>query len=241
MAGIEKAWDYGRGLPPDLWPGADGKQQSPIDIPLGAVSDGDTAELELAYAVPVRLRGSFFFESLHLEVKAADPKNAGGVRLAGTEGLFLLHQFHFHTPSEHWIDGQGYEMEIHLVHEHETSKQLLVTALLVAAGGENEPLQQIIRHFPDIRVPELRTMGLDERKVTDAVEPQKLYPGDLTSLRYTGSLTTPPCTKGISFVVLEKPIEASTQQIQKFARYVPSGNNRPIQPRDGRPIYRHRG
>jgi len=202
------------------------------------VSESQEAKLELAYAAPVRLKGSFFFESLHLEVKVADPSKAGGIRLAGTDSVFLLHEFHFHTPSEHWIDGRGYEMEIHLVHKH--GEQILVAALLVTAGKANEALEPIIGHFPVYQVPELRKMTLDDKKVEDAVEPQKLYPRDLTSLRYTGSPTTPPCDKVYRFLVLEKPVEASAEQIQKFAHYVPGGNNRPIQPRDGRTIYRHR-
>ena len=145
---------------------------------------------------------------------------------------YLMERFHWHTPSEHWINGNVLEMELHMVHQASDGENLVVGAL-IRTGHNNDELDKIWNVLPELGDPEVN--------VTD-FSLARLLPAGRRSYRYNGSLTTPPCGQGIRWVVLAEPVEMSQQQIEKFRTIFygnekfPVGNARPLQPRNGRRV-----
>jgi len=135
--------------------------------------------------------------------------------------VYHLKQFHFHTPGEHTVDGKQAPMEIHLVHQAD-DKSLAVIGVLVQEGGRNSNFDQLIRHLPNVK---------GEQKTHDSVNINiSLHvPKDLFAYHYIGSLTTPPCSENVQWLVLKNPIPMSKEQIAAFASRLKK-NNRPTQP-----------
>jgi carbonic anhydrase len=139
-----------------------------------------------------------------------------------------LTQFHFHHLSETEIDGQRYDMELHLVHQDPAAGRTAVVAVLIKSGAENPMLRVLWSHIPKDEGKEVFLKKL----VFNAAD---LLPADQNYYLFDGSLTTPPCTEGIKWYVMKTPIEASPAQIAAFSEYYPN-NARPIQPTNGRSI-----
>ncbi|HEX8284143.1 MAG TPA: carbonic anhydrase family protein [Pyrinomonadaceae bacterium] len=143
-------------------------------------------------------------------------------------------QFHFHTPSEHELNGRKFPVEMHLVHQvvgGPLDGTLSVVGVFVKAGKENSELAKIFSHLP---------AQTDERRAVARFNLTKLLPQGLESYRYNGSLTTPNGSgvfkEGVRWIVLAEPIEMSEQQIDAFKRLFPEGNSREVQPLDGRTV-----
>jgi carbonic anhydrase len=233
-------------LPPDRWsdafPDAAGTQQSPIELYReSATPDPNLGDIVPAYRDDGRLLESlqgFFFENLHFEIEIDPHKDAGGIRLG--QEVHKLVKFHFHTPAEHPIDGQQASMEVHIVHASPVQgSKGTVVGLMVREGARDNP---IIAFFAN-QLDRVIFAGLPE--VPEALDsstsapPHSLrdgFPALRSYFHYVGSLTTPPCTEGIDFYILDQPIEARRETIEKFAKYVPGGNNRPTQPPNGRRV-----
>ncbi len=209
-------WSYQEPTDPAHWAEIDpayklcatGHTQSPIDLvtaEMGA-SVGASGDLTLDYGVApsaVVEPGT----TLQVRYPAGNQLTIGGQS-------YGLQQFHFHVPSEHWIDHRPHAMEIHWVHRSEAG-DLAVLAVLVDAGRENPALEQLWR-------------SLTDDTALAAFDGRSLLPHDLAHYRYSGSLTTPPCSEGVQWLVLSQPIQASAAQIARFtARYGP--NVRPLQ------------
>jgi carbonic anhydrase len=147
---------------------------------------------------------------------------------------YELRQFHFHDPSEHHIDGKTYPMEMHLVHQSR-SGHLLVIGVLVQIGEENRILdeagkwvEQKLGHRVPIEGEDIRS-GL-------VLNVKDLLPKDTSHFySYHGSLTTPPCSEGVQWIILKEHIEVSEQQVQRFVSTIGT-NARPIQLPSGRLI-----
>jgi carbonic anhydrase len=138
---------------------------------------------------------------------------------------YFLSQFHFHDPSEHHVDGQTYPMEIHLVHQ-DRKAHVVVIGVLVEPGSLNQSLADIWTMLP---------MKVGERGSEHPFNPQDLIPPNSHHFSYHGSLTTPPCTEGVQWIVLRDPIAMSTQQIEQFVSII-GKNARPVQPLHGRGV-----
>ncbi len=133
---------------------------------------------------------------------------------------FDLAQFHFHTPSEHTVEGRSYPLELHLVHQA-SDKSLAVIGVLLAEGAPNMVLTRFWERLP-------KAEGEAGTGVTIAV--QDLLPRNIDDyFTYSGSLTTPPCTESVRWIVLKRPVEVSKAQVAAF-RAVFSNNARPTQP-----------
>lgn len=224
-------WDYGRALPPELWHliegcEAAGMMQSPIDIQSAAAKVNAKLTPIVAKYKPVSLE-SFFFTHLHLEVEVEG--DAGGIEIEGC--YYPLKQFHVHTPAEHVIDGRLASMEVHLVHSD--GKRNYVLGVFVDQGGADHPfIESLVDRLPHLlHKPEAFKLLSDGAPVVD---PAKILPGSASYFTYSGSLTTPPCTENTSFFLFSTHISASDRQLAQFRRYVPGGNNRPVQPLNGR-------
>jgi len=157
--------------------------------------------------------------------------DGGGSITIGTLGVFNLKEFHFHRPSEEAVDNHRSAMVIHLVHEKNGTKEAAVISILVEAASEpnappNDLIAALIKNFPPpAGAPQV------------FINASNLLPTN-TNQYYTfaGSLTTPPCTEGITFYVLKTPITLPASQIEEFARRYPLPNARDIQNTNGRKI-----
>ena len=140
---------------------------------------------------------------------------------------YELTQFHFHHPSEEYIDGKGFDMVIHLVHS-DASGGLAVVAVLLKPGKVNTALQTVWDHLPK------------EKDKLEAIEgvsinAADLLPADHGYYTFEGSLTTPPCTEGVAWYVLKTPEEISSGEVEVFAKLYPH-DTRPVQKLEGRVI-----
>lgn len=151
-----------------------------------------------------------------------------GSHITLDEQDFELRQMHFHAPSEHTIDGELADAELHLLHKNSEGK-LAMVSLLIRQGEANPVLARLLTLAPDNQS-ELR----DTETTIDATN---LLPEQQTSYRYMGSLTTPPCSEGVRWIVMTEPLEISPAQLATLVRTVP-GNNRPVQPLNDRPLLR---
>ena len=140
---------------------------------------------------------------------------------------YQLVQYHFHNPSEHTLAGRRFPMEMHLVHRS-SSGQLAVVGVLIEEGWRNLAIEPVWANLP-------RAKGVETHYEHVKVDVDALLPAVRTSYRYDGSLTTPPCTEGVKWIVLTMPIELSAEQINTFTR-VMHDNARPVQPLNGRAV-----
>lgn len=207
---------------------SEGRAQSPIDVVTGAAVHRPLPPLTPAYG-PVDLVVVNNGHTVESAPRTAQPGDAPSLRV-GTRTYRLL-QLHWHTPSEHWVDGEPFPMELHLVHADEDGR--LVLGVLVREGRANPELEKLWKNLP-------REPG--DRTEVHAFDLAKLLPASLRSYRYAGSLTTPPCDQGIRWVLLAEPIELSAEQIATFQELFlgterfPVGNARPLQPGNDREI-----
>jgi carbonic anhydrase len=150
-----------------------------------------------------------------------------GVLVIGRD-RYVLQQFHFHTPSEHTVDGRSYPLEAHFVHKSGNGK-LAVVGLLFEEGAENSALAAYWGRLPKSAGPpvDLGRGGVDILNV---------LPGRHDVYRYAGSLTTPPCSEGVDWFVLKEHATASAAQIEAF-RSIMRHDNRPTQPLAGRAVH----
>lgn len=206
-------------LSPDYALAKTGKQQSPIDIAAAAAVQQDLAPLVVAYHDTT-------LEILNNGHTVEDDYHDGGT-LTVDGHAYELAQFHFHSPSEHTIDGKHAPMEMHLVHKDAAGK-LAVVGVMIQEGEAHPELALLWEHMPT-------APGRKEAVEGVKVNASKLLPGNLASYRYSGSLTTPPCSESVSWFVLQEPIQASAEQIAAFRKVI-HGNNRPTQPLNQRTV-----
>jgi len=217
-------WAYTGPTGPAAWGGlrpefnlcGKGERQSPIDIRAGF-------EVELE-PVQFNYQPTSFsvLDSGHTVQTNLGAGNS--IEVAGQR--FELQQFHFHRPSEERIDGRQFAMSLHLVHK-DAQGRLAVVALLLDEGPALEAVQQVWNHLP-----------LEKRDEVRARVPMplaELLPADRRYYTYMGSLTTPPCSEGVRWIVMRQPVTVSAHQIEIFARLYPM-NARPLQQALGRRI-----
>jgi carbonic anhydrase len=199
---------WGR-LHPDFATCANGQRQSPIDI-----RDGLKLELD-----PV------LFDYRESAVRVIDTGHTVQVNVAGGNHIevmgrrYELQQFHFHRPSEERIDGRSFDMVVHLVHR-DADGRLAVVAVLLQRGAAQPLIQTVWNNLPLER-------GA-EQPVRAPLDLGLLLPAERAYHVYMGSLTTPPCTEGVLWVVMKTPVGVSQDQIEIFGRLYPM-NARPVQ------------
>jgi carbonic anhydrase len=194
-----------------------GKLESPIDI-RNAKLDRALAPIALHYlSGPVTL-----FNEGHT-IRGIVP--AGNyIVFNGTR--YDLQQFHFHHPAEHLVNGKLADLEIHLVHKS-ASGEFVVIAVLVKEGQVNGSLAALWPSLP-------RTVGASTT-LQDPFDPAGLLPADQGYWAYTGSLTAPPCTEGVHWLIMENPTQLAGDQLDAFARLYPD-NARPVEATRGRKV-----
>ncbi len=218
-------WGYVGATGPDHWGSlnpayemcAKGVNQSPVNL-TGFVE----AELE-----PI----DFHYTGLATEVVnnghtiQANYTAGSTIKTAGT--VFELKQFHFHSPSENTIDGIYYPLEGHFVHVADDGA-IAVVSVMYKIGAENEALARLWKQMP-------QAAG-EKEAMAAQVRAQDLMPEDRDYYRFNGSLTTPPCTEGVLWLVMKEPVEVSTEQVEQFFHTMHHANNRPVQPIGARAV-----
>ncbi|WP_077348861.1 carbonic anhydrase [Algoriphagus sp. A40] len=132
-----------------------------------------------------------------------------------------LKQFHFHTPSEHTVDGKNMPMEMHLVHQSGDGSLAVVSVLFNEGKVANENFSKIIANLPNAKG--------ESKHITDANLELKVHlPKDNYGYHYVGSLTTPPCSEGVQWLVLRDMVSLTADQIAAFSSRI-GPNNRPTQ------------
>lgn len=187
-----------------------GQRQSPIDIRDGIPVELDPIQFEY------KLSAFRVIDNGHTVQVNVEPGN----RIVVNGRRYELVQFHFHRPSEERLNGRQFDMVAHLVHKDMEGK-LAVIAVLIEEGKGHPIVQQVWNNLPL----EKNT----EQAGLQGIDLQQLLPEDRRYVTYMGSLTTPPCTEGVLWMVMKKPVAASAQQISIFARLHPM-NARPAQP-----------
>lgn len=200
-----------------------GAAQSPVNISV-VQPDPSLGALEMDYDSSAT-KASHFGHTIQFHYDAGSR-----LRLDGVD--YDLLQFHFHTASEHQVGSVTYPMEIHLVHRNPETGALAVVGVLFEAGAENALLTQLEQDYPLLEN-EVRT---DDRRYTV----RDLLPSSPTYYRYGGSLTTPPCSEGVNWIVMKGRLKASTAQIEAMRERIHE-SNRPVQPLNGRVIRAYEG
>lgn len=224
LAADKNHWSYSGHEGPEYWGGlnpdysicASGKNQSPINLT-------SFIEAELA---PI----TFDYQPGGHEVL----NNGHTIQVNFTSGSSLsldghkyeLKQFHFHAPSENHINGKSYPMEAHLVHADKQGN-LAVVALMIEEGGTNTALQEAWNKMPE---------HTGKQELRNRINAASLLPESQSYYRFNGSLTTPPCSEGVTWLVMKRAITVSKNQIEKFSHTLHHPNNRPIQVINARPV-----
>ncbi|CAM5200508.1 Carbonic anhydrase OS=Ureibacillus acetophenoni OX=614649 GN=SAMN05877842_10217 PE=3 SV=1 [Ureibacillus acetophenoni] len=200
-----------------------GYEQSPINIQRESIWEDKTFDLELNYS-PTK----FLLENTGHTIEVKDTSGKNTLMVDGEE--YILKQIHFHLPSEHQLNGKTFNMEGHLVHQAENGK-IAVVGLFIKEGQVNTDLAEMWSLLPY----EETTEPIELSQSIDLLE---VVPKEKDVYLYSGSLTTPPCTEGVTWLLMEEPVEMSSQQIEVYAELY-ANTNRPIQPLNDRKIYKN--
>ena len=219
-------WNYREGGP-EKWASIDrsfapcgtGDQQSPIDLRNGIRTELPKLTLHLPLE---RLTVSNNGHTIQVSAPRGASLELGSV-------AFSLVQFHFHSPSEHSIEGKPAAMEVHFVYR-QGDAALTVLGVLLVAGRRNAAFSEIMSIAPDHRDSKAQTAVLPDAR---QLLPDKLEPG----WRYEGSLTTPPCSQTVDWFVFENRVEVAADDIARFRKIFPA-NARPRQPLNRRFLLR---
>lgn len=219
-------WDYGSGsLGPSNWASlsvdfalcGSGTQQSPIDILDDRIDDAPAWQFDWGASTLKMINDG---RNIHVLYNPGSSIVDSGVE-------FELKSFHIHVSSEHYYQGNPFDGEIHFVHES-SAGNFAVVAVWITEGTEHKDLPIILANMPIV----------DNETFDDPstfVRARDYLPESGDYFRYDGSLSEPPCTESVTWVVLRQSIELSTNQLQFFENVL-GENIRPLQPLNGRVV-----
>ena len=193
-----------------------GRNQSPVDLTSAVAAELSPLTLDYQETALDLINNGHTLQVNH----------TNGSRLTMGGRTYELVQFHFHSPSEHVIDGDSHAMEAHLVHQS-ADGQLAVLGILLDVGEENK----FLRDLWDVEA----THGMRTTVEHVRINVSDLLPEDRAYFKYSGSLTTPPCTEGVHWVVFRQPSHVSVEQVAHF-REVFELSSRPVQPIHSRSV-----
>lgn len=221
----ETHWGYSGHEGPEHWGSLDsdftacssGKNQSPVN--LTRMTNGYLPSIRVKY----KAGGNEVLNNGH----TIQVNYAAGSSINIDNKEFELKQFHFHSPSENTIEGRSFPMEAHFVHADKEGN-LAVIAVMFNDGRYNAELEKVWSQMP--------ANAGDKHTLTSQVDANRLLPRRHEYFRFNGSLTTPPCSEGVRWVVMKRIENASSEQIKYFMQVMQHPNNRPVQPVNARLI-----
>jgi carbonic anhydrase len=208
-------WAYEGKDGPEHWGALDGAnaacsagaQQSPLNL-TGAIKS-DIPQIGIHW----KAGGTIVNNGHAVQIDVPD----GSTLTRGGKTYDLL-QFHFHAPSEHLVEGKTFPMEVHFVHKDRESGGLGVLGVFLAPGAKNETFASLAAVIP------AETGG---KALVKDVDPNSLLPDSLAYWSYEGSLTTPPCSEIVDWMVAREPLQVAASDIDKFTALYPM-NARPV-------------
>ncbi|SIP97105.1 carbonic anhydrase [Chryseobacterium sp. RU37D] len=224
----QEKWSYQGDKSPEHWSEFEGnekcgqsKSQSPIDITTSEVVSGKSKkDIIFHYDINDIKDINDNGHTLQFDFKE------GNYIIYNQKKYFLI-QFHSHEESEHTIDGIRYPLELHFVHKA-MDGSVLVIGLMVKEGQENSYFEKLSA---------FKNLTKDQKVDTDInFNPENMYPKNKSYYTYSGSLTTPPCSDNVTWIVFKNSIDMTKTEIEDIAKHLPKSNNRPIQPLNGRKI-----
>jgi carbonic anhydrase len=196
-------------LSPDWSKCRDAQLQSPVDFRLPFRPQ--SRDLSIEYG---QTTGEIFNNGHTVEVET---EGRNTLTLAGIK--YALVQFHFHSVSEHRVEGRDFDMEMHLVHAS-TNGLNAVIGVFLTRGSSSGSLAPIFQNLPaDVNT---------KHPLDTPFNPKNFLPKSHTHFRYVGSLTTPPCTEGVQWIVMNQPVTVSDEDMAQFNERV-HFNARPVQ------------
>lgn len=217
------SWGYSADKAPEHWANLDesyhacaGVNQSPINIQ--STVKANLTPLNFDYA---NTKAKSIINNGH----TVEVRFNSGAYLNLDNHKFELKQAHFHTPSENLLNGKSYPAEMHLVHASEEG-ELAVIAVLFEQGKENQNLATFWSNLP-----KQQNQEIDLKQTIFA---GNFLPKQYDYYRFNGSLTTPPCSEGVRWIVLKDIQTISKNQVEKFANLMGVPNNRPVQKQNAR-------
>ena len=226
----EQHWSYEGETSPEHWAEIEkdsdcsGTRQSPINIiDVNTVpASKEDRMLEFYYSAKtvlntVRNNG----HSIQYDFERGDSLHNQNIN-------YNLVQIHFHEPSEHTINGVRYPIEIHLVHQSD-QKNYTVVGIMGIEGGESRFMNRIESYLP---------LEVNEEKLIErSLDIRSILPDKKDYYTYQGSLTTPPCTENVQWIILKNPLELSVEEVLKLRSNMPLKNYRNEQPINDRKVY----
>ena len=217
------AWSYTGKDSPEHWGDISpvyatcrlGKNQSPVDLSTVEATADNSAKFHyepLLYTV----------EHNGHTIQATPAESVQALHLG--DKVFALKQFYFHTPSEHTFLSKYFPMEAHFVHQSEAG-ELAVLAVMFEEGKENPALAPLLAK---------KLQAGEKEKLAEKLDVMPLFPEGQSHFRLNGSLTTPPCTEGVNWVVFKTAVNASKAQLDAMRNMIGQANNRPVQPLNAR-------
>lgn len=228
-------WGYSGDVAPAKWASlstaysacGEGKSQSPINLVSGGTGTGG-GKLNFDYhSTSLKIAHHEHVDDIIDNGHTIQVTVEEGSTVAINDKTYHLKQFHFHSPSEHTVDGKHMPLEMHMVHQSDDTK-LAVVSLMFEEGAANKNLQDIIEHLP--------AKPGDSKHYPDVKLDLSVHiPKDISAFHYSGSLTTPPCSEQVEWLVLRNKFQLSKDQINAFASRL-NNNNRPVQELNGRAV-----
>lgn len=212
----EEGADHWGELDPAYAACAEGMEQSPIDLTNAEAFDlVDVATSYQASTLTILNNG----HTVQANYDAGSTMTVNG-------HTYELKQFHFHTPSEHTIAGQSFPLEVHFVHADADGHLAVIGVMLTEGAADNAAFAPVFNAMPA----EAAEPAVVEGATIDA---NAMLPEDQLYYTYRGSLTTPPCSEGVRWIVMTTPVELSAAQIEAF-QSIFELNARPAQPINAR-------
>lgn len=220
-------WGYAGHEGPEYWGSLsqgfaackDGKSQSPINIVNASANDIELPAIEFKYAAsPMQIVNNG-------HTIKVDYSGDSTITVEGK--TFKLLQFHFHTPSENRIDGKSFPMEAHFVHA-DAAGNLAVIGVMYDQGAADQIIADIWGKMPHKSGETVADAG--------SVNAMDMMPANKDYYRFDGSLTTPPCSEGVTWMVLKDAKTVSGEQASQFAELFHGGNARPVQSVNARTV-----
>lgn len=218
-------WSYEGETGPDEWGSLDedyavcseGSAQSPVDI--AEAMETDLVDVTIDFASVSAMNIINNGHTVEVTIDPGSTSEIDGV-------VHELKQFHAHTPSEHAIDSERQAMELHFVHQSDDDESAVLSVLL-REGSAIEELEPVFVNMPAEEGP--------ERVGEVEIDPALFLPPTRSTFRYTGSLTMPPCSEGVHWLLFVGPVEVSAEQVAIF-KAIHGTNARPVQPINDREV-----
>ncbi|VXC30858.1 carbonic anhydrase [Nocardioides sp. AX2bis] len=232
LTGADVHWGYSGEVRPARWGGlaadftacGSGDELSPIDLRTGRAAGGEDLELDYGDIDEHLVDNGHSVQVVNddEDEDVDDQLEVGGVD-------HRLDQLHFHAPSEHTVDGRRSPVEFHFVHVAEDGSLAVVAALAAVSGSDDPDWQPFVDAVGD-----LEAAGTGEG-LADELDVAALLPRSTEHWAYEGSLTTPPCSEGVHWMVLDHPVTLGADQVAVLQEAY-ADNNRPVQPVAGREV-----